>query len=167
MASPQLIIYNELDMQTPEVSIVEAQGPHTLALKDNLRPQDADEIVRFGVTVQHALWYSYKNSLIRKTALIDGEVAAMWGCHGVFMGKTGVPWLLTAPEVKKISALKFTRIYQQEVMKMLKLFPRLENYVDAEYASAIRLLEIIGFTVEEPKVMGFATGVYRKFWIER
>lgn len=151
-------------MTAPVVSIVESIGPHTVSLKDRLRPQDAQEILRFGITVQHALWYSYRNSLIRKTALIDGTVAAMWGCNGIFMGRVGTPWLLTSPEVHKVSPLKFTRIYQQEVVKMLKMFPRLENYVDAEYSGAIRLLEIIGFTVEEPQKMG--TGMYRKFWIE-
>lgn len=165
MASPRLILNSECSMVVPVISIIDSHGPHTVALKDNLRPEDVNEIIRFGVTVKHALWYSYKNSLIRKTALIDGKVAAMWGCTGTFLGKVGIPWLLTAPEVRNISPLKFTRIYQQEVVKMLRMFQRLENYVDAEYASAVRLLEIIGFTVEEPQKIGL--GFYRKFWIER
>lgn len=148
----------------PMVTIVDAIGPHTISLKDNLRTQDADEILRFGITVQHALWQSYKTSVIRKTALIDGRVAAMWGVAGVFMGRVGVPWLLTSPEVKKVSPLRFCRIYQIEVMNMLKLFPRLENYVAMEYTAAIRLLEIIGFTVESPQKLG--NGMFCKFWIE-
>lgn len=152
-------------MTSAEVSIVDAIGPHTVSLKDNLRVQDAQEILRFGITVQHALWYSYKHSLIRKTALIDGTVAAMWGCHGTFMGTTGMPWLLTAPEVKKVSPLRFCRIYRNEVEKMLKIFPVLSNYVDATYGAAVRMLENAGFTLFEPEPMGNNGALYRKFEI--
>ncbi len=164
---PKLIMDEEHVVSRPVVSIVPTIPAHINALKANLRPEDAAEILRFGVTIQKALWYSYKHSLIRKSALIDGEVVACWGIHGTFMGNTGQPWLMTTPGVKKVSPLKFARIYQQEVMEMLKLFPRLVNYVDSEYASAIRLLEIIGFTVEEPQKMGTEGGLYRKFRLER
>lgn len=134
---------------SPTVAIVPTVPWHINALKENLRAEDAAEILSFGVTVQKALWYSYKYSLVRKTALIDGEVAACWGCGGVFMGSTGQPWLITTPEVRKVSPLKFCRIYQQEVLVMLKLFPRLEHYVDLEYSSAVRLLKNTGFTVHD------------------
>jgi len=65
------------------------------------------------------------------------------------LGQVGTPWLLTSDAVKNISPLKFTRIYQQEVGKMKRLFPVLENYVDAEYNGAIRLLKIVGFELGE------------------
>lgn len=163
VSAPQLIIYDGSYMPVPLVDIVSSTPQHISALKANLRDEDANEIVRLGATVQHALWQSYRNSLIRKTALINGVVAACWGIHGTFMGKTGVPWLITTPEVRKISPLKFTRIYQQEVIEMLKMFPCLENWVDSEYTNAIRLLEIIGFTIEDPQKIG--NGMFRKFWI--
>ncbi len=163
MASAELIIEQSLEEITPVITIVPTTPSHIAELKSNLRPEDADEILRFGVTIQRALWYSYKHSLIKKTALIDGKVAACWGVTGTFMGKNGVPWLMTTSEVKRVSPLKFVRIYQEEVHSMLKLFTGLENYVDAEYSSAIRLLEIIGFTLEEPQKVG--TGMYCKFWM--
>lgn len=140
-------------MSAPEITIVSTIGPHIAALKSNLRSEDEAEILRFGMSVQKALWYSYRQSLIRKTALIDGVIAACWGVHGVFMGNTGVPWLITTPEVKKISPLRFARIYQQEVLSMLNMFGKLENYVDPAYSSAIRMLEIIDFRVGEPEML--------------
>lgn len=143
------------------IKIVPATAAHIAELKQNLRPEDATEILRFGVTIQHALWYSYRRSLVRKTALIDGAVAACWGCHGVFMGNTAVPWLMTTHEVKKVSPLRFARFYQHEVLQMLRMFPKLENYVDSEYSAAIRLLEIIGFKVNEPEMLQGAS--VRKF----
>ncbi len=167
MARHDLIMDEERTISNPVISIVPATGAHIAVLKKNLRQEDADEILRFGFTVQHAIWLTYRRSLVRKTALIDGVVAACWGISGTFMGQTGRPWLMTTPEVKKVSPLKFARIYQEEMLKMLAMFPRLENMVDAKYASAIRLLEIIGFNVDEPEPVGSGGALYRKFWIER
>lgn len=165
MASiPKLIMDEDHNISIPTVNIVPSTGSHIAALKLNLRPKDSVEVIGFGVSIQHALWYSYRHSLTRKTALIDRIVSACWGVHGTFLGSVGYPWLLTSPEVERISPLKFVRIYQEEVLQMLKLFKRLENYVHEDYSSAIRLLEIIGFTVEDPQKMGNA--MYRKFWME-
>ncbi len=160
---PRLVMSDGYGSGAPEVNIVSTNGSHIAVLKNNLRRQDADEILRFGVSIKHALWRSYRTSVVRKTALIDGVVAACWGVNGMLMGNIGQPWLMTTPEVKRISPLKFVRIYQEEVIQMLKMFPKLENFCDAEYDSAIRLLEIIGFNIGEPQAIG--NGMYRKFWI--
>lgn len=163
-AIPRLIMDDGPISQAPLVEIVPTVGPHIAALKENIRPEDAREVLRLGVSVKHALWWSYRRSMVRKTATIDGVIAAAWGVHGTFMGKTGIPWLITTTEVRKISPLRFARIYQEEVLDMLKLFPRLENYVDSEYTAAIRLLEIIGFHIGNPEPIG--NGMFCKFWIE-
>lgn len=161
---PRLITDDNRVTTSPVVTIVPTVPAHIAALKKNLRQEDADEILRFGLSVQHALWYSYRRSLIRKTALVDGVVAAAWGVHGVFMGQKGQPWLLTSPEIKRVSALRVAREYQKEVLEMLNIFPVLENYVDSAYPAAIRLLEIVGFMVGEPEILHGA--LVRKFWIK-
>lgn len=148
---------------SPVISILATIPDHIGELKSNLRAEDAEEILRFGLTIQKALWQSYRQSLVCKTAFIDGEIAAVWGIGGRFLGTTGIPWLMTTSIVKKISPLRFTRLYQEEVIKMLKIFKRLESYVDSEYSSAIRLLDIVGFTIEDPQKIG--NGMYSKFWI--
>ncbi|MFA7278768.1 MAG: phage protein Gp13 family protein [Sterolibacterium sp.] len=148
------------------LAIVEALPIHVGELKESLRTQDADEILRFGVTIDQALWSSYRRSVMRKTALINGKVAAIWGVGGPFLGNIGQPWLITSNEVHKVSPLKFARIYQQEVDNMLKLFPKLVNWVDNDYTAAIRVLDIVGFTIEEPEPMGKYNAQYRKFSIE-
>ncbi len=149
--------------EPPLITIMPTLPWHLRELAANLRVEDENEIVAFGFTPSQALWRSYKASLFRKTALIDGKVAAAWGICGKFMGETGAPWLLTTSEVKKVSPLKFTRIYQQEVKEMLKLFPKLENYTIASYTAAIRLLDIVGFKLDEPEPMGGNNALYRKF----
>lgn len=154
-------------IQNNMVEIVDSLPSHVAQLKGNLRPEDIKEVLRLGVSVERALWRSYKESLIRKTALIDGRVAAMWGAKGGVMAKEGMVWLLTSPDVKKVSPLQFARIYQEQVYNMLKIFPILENYVDASYSSAIRLLEIIGFTVYEPEPVGKDGAMFCRFSIRR
>lgn len=165
ISTPRLIMDDDHSKTIPIINIAPSEPWDVSKLRNNLRPEDENEILRFGVSIQYALWRSYRRALIRKTAFIDGQIAAMWGCGGTFLGNKGMVWLMTTPEVKKVSPLKFTRIYQEEVNNMLKMFKRLENYVDAEYDCAIRLLDIIGFTIEEPQKIGL--GMYRKFWIER
>lgn len=164
---PKLIIDDGCSMTVPLVSIVPTIPAHIGELKSNLRPEDAEEILRLGMTINHALWRSYRSSLICKTALIDDKVAAIWGVHGTFMGNIGTPWLMTSGEVSKVSPLKFARIYQDEIIKMLKMFQRLENYVDSDYSAAIRLLEIIGFTVDKGNKLSPAGNAYRRFWMEK
>lgn len=150
-----------------KVDIMPSKSWHVGYLKGNLRVEDANEILRFGISVSRGLRISYRHSIIRKTAMIDGSVAAMWGCSGDMLGQSGQPWLLTTPEVHSISPLRFCRIYQEEVYKMLDVFPVLVNYVDAEYSNAIRLLDIIGFEIGEPEPMGENKALYRKFVLRK
>ncbi len=150
---------------SPEVVIVPATPAHIRELRETIRDGDRREIEAFGFTCAKGLWQSYKNGLMNKTGLIDGKVAAVWGVGGVYMGEIGQPWLLTSREVYKISPLKFARIYQKEVIKMLELFPTLMNYVAADYPEAVRLLSIVGFNLGEPEKIG--KGVYRKFEMVR
>lgn len=178
MAEPMKVLYRnftpsliptkqEGSSMSPEIDIVDSLPWHVSALKSNLREEDANEVLRFGASIQHTLWRGYRDSVYRKTALIDGKPAAMFGCVGVLLGGKAQIWLLTTPDIYKISPLRFTRTYQEEVKKMLGMFPRLENYVDAKYAAAIRLLEIVGFSIGESEPLGYNDAMFRKFWIGR
>lgn len=149
------------------VQIVDALPWHVGKLKENLRPEDAAELLRLGMSIDRALWRSYKESIVRKTAFVDGQVAAMWGVRGDIMSRSGMVWLLTSPQVNQVSPLRFARIYQDQVYKMLNIFPYLENYCDASYTAAIRLLEIIGFTVYPPEPVGKDGAMFSRFTIER
>lgn len=165
--TPELVSYDAGGTPMPEIAIVDAEPWHVSALKANLREEDKAEVLGLGVSIQQSLWYGFKNSVYRKTALIEDKPVAMWGICGVLLGSKALPWLLTSPDVYKVSPLRFTRIYQEEVKKMLGMFPVLENLVDAEYAAAIRLLDIIGFSIGESEPLGYNGAMYRKFRIER
>ncbi len=152
---------NDSVKPSPEIELVPTRPAHIRELRETIRESDRREIEIFGFTCAKGLWKSYKCSLMTTTGLLDGKVAGVWGVGGVYMGDVGRPWLMTSDEVRKISPLKFARIYQQEVVKMLGLFPVLRNYVMADYEEAIRLLDIVGFSVSEPMKVG--NGMYRQF----
>lgn len=154
-----------INIDSPHIETVDAQASHVALLRQNLRPNDANEILRLGVSIEKALWRSYRNSVYRKSAFIDGKIAAMWGVIGSMLTDEGTVWLLTSPEVYKISPLKFCRIYQEQVKEMLKIFPVLSNYVDIHYVSAIRLLENTGFKVYDVEPIGLSDNSYHKFEI--
>lgn len=163
MTALQLISTNSAPHPAPVIEIVRTTPQHLRELAPKLRAEDEAEILAFGLTLEKALWRSYKSSVMRKTALIDGEVAAVWGVCGHFLGTVGAAWLLTGSAVDKVSPLKFTRIYQQEVKEMLHLFPKLSNIVDADHSAALRLLDIVGFTLGEPKIMGSKGKLFVRF----
>lgn len=146
-----------------EISIFPATAAHVRELGEKLRAGDRHEIEIYGFPTNKALWRSFKGSFLRKTAFIDGEIAAMWGVGGAPGGLKGQPWLMTTDAVYKISPLRFAREYQREVLQMLRIFPVLVNYVDAEYNQAVRLLDIIGFNLSEPEPLGLRGAMFRKF----
>lgn len=158
----RLAVVNNIVVQSPEIEIVETTAGHIRELADTLRENDKKEMEAAGnFSIMKRLWKSYKMSNLKNTALIDGKVAAIWGCGGTLLGTEGHPWLITSYEVEKISPLKFARIYKREVDKMLNIFPYLVNYVWAPYDEAVRLLMIVGFDLGEPENIG--NGMFRRF----
>jgi len=134
-----------------DIAILSATSAHVRALGQSLRAEDEREITCLGLVAHKVLFRSWRRAVMRRTALVDGEVDAMWGVGGVLCGPVGFPWLLTGKAAERASPLTFARIYQREVRDMLRLFPVLENWVDASHEKAIRMLEIAGFQVGEPR----------------
>lgn len=146
----KLVINNVHDLS--KVMIVQTKPHHLRELAENLRTEDKEEVLAFH-SPNAALWRSYKRSVMNKTAIIDGKVAACWGVAGKLFSDEGQPWLLTSPVVYEVSAYEFIKIYKNEVDRMLELFSNLTNYVAPDYKAAIKLLKMVGFTVEEPEII--------------
>ncbi len=145
------------------VTIVPTTAEHILHIRDNLREDDRREVEGLGLTARQALWRSFKRSVYTRTAIIDGEPVAAWGVAGSLLGLTGQPWLLTTEGVKKVSPLKFARIYQLELKEMLKIYPKMSNFVLSDYCEAVRLLEIVGFKLGESLPLGKHGVLFKKF----
>lgn len=148
------------------IEIVESTLTHVRELRKSLREGDKQEVLAIGSNPDKAVYYSYKNSVYRRTALVNGKVAAMWGVGGTPLGNLGRPYLLTSTVSEEVSPLAFARVYISEVRKMQRLFPILENFVDAYYHGAIRMLRISGFTVDKPKIFGPGEALFRRFYCQ-
>lgn len=134
------------------IEVVDTTLDHVRAIRKNLREEDRLEAERMGLNPWKAPMYIYKNALWRRTGLINGEPAALWGVRGNPLGLVGNPYLVTSNKVYDISAIKFAKIYLKELNEMKKMFPVLENYVDAKYDGAVRLLRLAGFELELMKI---------------
>jgi len=114
-----------------------------------MRENDKKEARALGLIPHHALFYAYKHACFRRTALVDGRVAAMWGVVGTPLGLVGQPYLITGTECDGVSPIAFAKVYLKELQAMARIFPILENYVDAEYTGAVGMLELAGFNLTE------------------
>lgn len=150
-------------MTSKSVRIVESSPWHVRDLGQNLREGDYREGLALGYKPANLLFYSYRQGLMRRTAFVDGQIAAMWGVAGIPMGLVGRPYLITSPACEEISPIRFVSIYRKEVVEMGKLFPLLENYVDSSYIKAVRMLELAGFTIDEPIPLGPIGSLFNRF----
>lgn len=145
------------------VEIREALPEDAVLLAKDLREADRKEILAFGLSEEAVLRDGISKALYAKTALVDGEIAAMWGLEGNSLGSTGHPWLLTGEKVKNVSPWTFVSIYKQQVSDMLQLFPTLVNFVDTRYTQSVRLLEMLGFKLYPSIPLGEDRIMFSKF----
>ena len=145
------------------VQIIPATEAHAEALSRTLRDADAREIVAMGAVPADTVMAAWRGSLIANAALVDGDVAAIWGVFPTDEPDMGQPWLLTAPAIENLSALCFARFYREEAKSMLKLRPRLENFVDVSYDAAVRMIALAGFRLDDPKPYGPLGSLFRRF----
>jgi len=145
------------------IEIVPATVHHARLLLRGLRDADKAEIMAAGFRPGTAVMSSWRRSVMCNAALVDGEVAALWGVVGVLLGRVGAPWLLTTSACERVSPIRFARIYRGETLAMSRLFPILENFVDVRYHSAVRMLLLAGFRLDEPKPYGLHGALFRRF----
>ncbi len=148
----------------PLVTVVEGTPEHVRILGSNQRERDILIAGRVGIPAHVALWRAYKQSLIRRSVLVEGKVVAMFGVTGTFLGKKGRPWFVASPFVEDYP-IKLAFRYRTEVKNMLKLFPILEDLVCVDDEKTTRLLEILGFKFGLPQ--SFNKIMFMKATLER
>lgn len=148
-----------------EYVIVPAERVHIPLMVRHLRAQDLEEVTCLGLSPRRALRDSFKTSLFRRSAFVDGEIAAMWGVSGGIIDNFGVPWLLTTPAIERVP-LAFIKEARREVFEIMETKQRIENYVLASYTRAIRFLMLMGFEIGEPARIGPDQTLFRRFWKE-
>lgn len=145
----------------PDIQIIEATLEHVQELGRSMNSEDREEAEAMGLKAHRALWRSWKDSSFRKAALVDGQVVAIWGVVGSFMGLRGRLWMVTGKKAREVSPIYSALLYRAEVRKMLEIFPLLENYVDNDYERAVKMLEFGGFKFDDPIAVG--EKLFRRF----
>lgn len=135
-------------------------------LAAKMRAADRAEVQAAGLSSIRAITRSFRGGMMCRTAFVDGEIAAMWGLGGTLVSDVGHPWLLTTAAVERLP-LTFVRTARSEVAAMLALRRKLQNWVAADYAAAIRLLEVLGFTLHDPAPFGPKGKLFREFEMSR
>lgn len=166
MSAIYKIDMKEPEPQDPSITVVDTIADHVRILGQNLRQRDIEMANRVGISAHVALWRIYKRSLVCKTVFVDGEVVAIWGVSGTFLGKTGKPWFIASPYVEDYP-MKLSFRYRSELRNMLKYFQVLEDWVCEDDDKTIRLLSILGFKMEKPKPMGDKNIMFIKATLER
>lgn len=117
---------------------------HVYDLARNLREEDRAELG--DMDPRAAVRKCWRMSVIRRTALVDGEVAAMWGMAGPILASVGEIWLLTTPAIER-APVAFIRGAKSEIERMLAVRDKLTGVVCPTYRRATRFLEVLGFTI--------------------
>ena len=144
--------------------IVETRAPHIRELVRHMRSEDRAEIVCGGCRPLNKLWRLWCDSSVCRTALVDGRVAAVWGCEGTTLEIVGHPWLFTTPTVQRIP-ITFFRETRREVAEMLMTRRLLTTHVLASYDRSLAFFTRLGFCASEPFKWGET--LYCKLTIER
>ena len=134
------------------LEVTSPQPEHVTELARTMRQADRDEIAACGVPDPvEALQVSLYRSTWAYCALIDGEVAAIFGIApwGSLVGETGVPWLLGSNVILKHRKV-FMRMAPHYIELMRRVHPKLLNIVDSRNTLAVRWLRRAGFTVHPP-----------------
>lgn len=131
------------------VEVVQSTPEHLVELTKRIRHKDAQESLKLGFEPLVAITQCFKYAVLRKTVLINGEVAAVFGVTGSFFAEQNTLYLITSEVVNQVSPLTFVKIYLQELEKMISTFNKLVCYVDVDYKEAVRLLELVGFEREQ------------------
>lgn len=129
-----------------EWKIVEPTNADALEVIRNLRTRDAEEAEAGGISGARAVWRSYRQSLYRRVIKVNGRVGAIWGLGSQTLSDVGVLWMLTTPEIEKVP-FTFVREGKREVDRMLEIYPALSGVVHCKYASAMKYLSILGFSL--------------------
>lgn len=129
-----------------------------------LRDADRAEVVAMGCDPSRILRSNFRGAFLRTTAFVDGEIAAMWGLYGSALSDVGYPYLLTANAVERVP-IAVVKEGIKAVDQMLSVRRRLEGRVAASYDKACRLLECLGFELDDAKPFGPQDVLFRRFSI--
>ena len=136
-------------------------------LKGKLRIADEIECQALcGLSADDALQDGFEKSLQSWVGMMDEEPILAFGVASpALISDTGIPWMLATDNISKVG-MAVIRRSKKYVRAMLDLFPKLENFVDAENAVSIRWLAWCGFMIAPPMPLRPDGRPFHHFWME-
>lgn len=122
---------------------------HLREIARTMRGDDRAEFERAGYNPRHRLHALWRDTIAPRAALIDGEVAAVWGDAAPLLAAEGLMWLATAPPIERLP-LAFFRETRREVAEALRLRRSLMSCIVCPYDRAERFFRMLGFAISEP-----------------
>ena len=158
-------------MRSPSLQIVPARPAHAEALAPRMREPEVLEVqASGGYDPLTALLETARRSERAFAAIIDGEVACMWGVEHVryssLYGRIGAVWLLTSPLIEKHRKL-FWKGGRLELLALFDVYDTLVNALDARHTQAVRWARRLGFRLEEPRSFGVEGRMFHWFRVRR
>jgi hypothetical protein len=151
----------------PAYTIVDAEPAHLDELHARLRALDCLELTACGTSARVHLQQCYDGAVLRKTAFVEDQIAAMWGLQcGTLLSGEAYPWFLTAAAVERVP-IAVVKEARKHLAEMLEVRSRLVNYVLASYAGAVRLIGVLGFRLGPPQPIGKDGVLFRRFEMEK
>lgn len=132
---------------TLRLDVQEAKLHHIGRLVRRMRTQHVSSLLTIGVNVHRELHTAFHASYYRRTAFLEGEIFALWGCTGSFLSPAGIIWLAIAKvaEQHPILLLKEAR-RQMDAMMVTKR--ELTTHVIGNDEAAKRFTAFLGFHVD-------------------
>lgn len=133
-----------------------------------VRKPDRDELWAAALkTPEQVMREGIEASDMAFTGLIDDRPVVMWGVvKESLICDVATPWMVATSALDRHAAT-FLRRCKGMVDDMLARYGNLRNFVDARNVRAIRWLEAMGFTLEEPKPYGALNMNFHRFSMRR
>lgn len=126
--------------------IVDCTTAHLRAIAPILRTHDRAEIEATEPRVRHVLHALWRSSFVSHAALVDGQIAAVWGFCGQFVEPEVEAWMFTAPAVERVPVV-FAREVSAGIRAMLETRQSVISECMADYGAALKFFDLLGFEI--------------------
>lgn len=126
--------------------IVKCRQEHLMAITPHLRADDLGEETATRVAPRHLLSSLWRDSFRRCAALVEGEIAAVWGFSGQLLSSEVNAWLFTSPAIEK-APLAFFREARAEIAAALQGRHAVVSECAASCVQALRFYDLLGFDI--------------------
>lgn len=146
--------------------IVPATVDHLRIIARTLREGDRQEIVAAGEHPRRLIFSLWRESFVSRAGIVDGEVAAVWGCAGPLLSTVGEMWLVTAPAVERVP-LAFAKEARAMIRETLLIKHVLVSSCLDGYEKSLRLWGMLGFDIGEAVPVPPNGAMFRQLVMER